>query len=168
MVEEAPTASSTKSAPISNNLRSTKSLFAPKEKNVKEIDHNQPKDENPFNEADLKVYWNKIAEKFQKNHDINKYVLMNREWNLEENTIHLSLESEVQKNQFNESIRYDLLENIRNHFKNHLIDIQIEVEKFEENSSNNLYTQSDKMDYLIEQYPVLSEFKKKFGLDPDY
>lgn len=152
----------------SSNLRSVKSLFAQKEK-PKDSDNSLKITENqPFKEEDLRSYWKNIAENFEKNHDINKFVLMNREWNLIDNTIHLLVESEVQKNQFNESIRFEVLENIRQHFQNNLIDIELDIIPFEENNSLNLYTPSDKLKYLIEKNPILEEFKKTLGLDPDY
>ncbi len=156
------------SKPVSTNLKSAKSLFAKKEKTLETQAEEIIKVDKPFEEKDLKAYWNQLAEEFNRRHEINKYVLMNREWNLSDNTIHIYLESDVQKNQFNESLRYEILDKIREHLGNYSIEISIEIFQPEDQQANQYYTQSEKEKFLLDKFPALKEFKSALGLDPEY
>lgn len=159
--------------PISsgNGLRSAKKI----------IDINNQKDVNnanegsllnetnhPFTFEDIKREWHLIAEDYKSKNFINKYVMMNRPFELIETILHIKVENEVQVQQFNENIRLELLSTLRDKLKNQLIDIELDIIEYIKNDKRALYTQSDKYDYLANKYPLLVEMKQKFGLDHEF
>ncbi len=159
--------------PISsgNGLRSAKKI----------IDINNQKDVTNANEGsllnetnhaftfeDIKREWHLIAEDYKSKNFINKYVMMNRPFELIETILHIKVENEVQVQQFNENIRLELLSTLRDKLKNQLIDIELDIIEYIKNDKRALYTQSDKYDYLANKYPFLVEMKQKFGLDHEF
>ncbi len=149
-------------------IRSTKSITTAKSaKEESELISTQTLNE-PYNEEQLIAVWNEIANQFKKSNFINKYVMMNREFHLIEGLIHLKVENEVQVQQFNETIRLELLTTLRDKLKNSQIDIVLDVLPDEENAKRSLYTQEDKYNHLAAKYPILVEMKQTFGLDYEY
>lgn len=122
----------------------------------------------PFNEDQLIQVWNAIAMQFKNSNLINKYVMMNREIHLVDGIIHLRVENEVQVQQFNETIRLELLTTLREKLRNGQIDLVLDVIPMEENEKKSLYTQEDKYKFLVEKHPILAEMKQTFGLDYEY
>jgi len=173
-VEEVVSEQSEQSEPVKRptisgaGIRSTKSITSLKSaKEEKEVANSQTLNES-FNEEQLTEVWNEIANQFKKSNFINKYVMMNREFHLIDGLIHLKVENEVQVQQFNETIRLELLTTLREKLKNSLIDIVLDVLPDEENAKRSLYTQEDKYNHLVEKYPILAEMKQSFGLDYEY
>ena len=121
-----------------------------------------------FTEEQLITVWNQIAGKFKKSNLINKYVMMNREIHLIDGQIHLKVENEVQVQQFNETIRLELLTTLREKLRNSQIDLVLDVIPHEETEKKSLYTQEDKYKFLVEKHPILAEMKQTFGLDYEY
>ena len=74
----------------------------------------------------------------------------------------------MQFQQFNESIRMELLSTLREKLKNSQVDIALDIMEYQKNEKRSLYTQSDKYDYLVKKYPILIEMKQKFGLDHEF
>lgn len=149
-------------------IRSTKTIATPKSsKEESEIGNVQMLTE-PFNEEQLTTVWNQIANQFKQNNLINKYVMMNRAFHLVDGIIHLKVENEVQVQQFNETIRLELLTTLREKLRNSQIDIVLDVLPEEESTKKNLYTQEDKYNHLVEKYPILAEMKQTLGLDYEY
>jgi len=93
---------------------------------------------------------------------------MNRPIELIDHIIHLKVENEVQVQQFNENIRLEILGKIRERLQNYQIDIALDVMASEKSDKKMLYTQSDKYEFLVQKYPMLSEMKQKLGLDHEY
>ncbi len=121
-----------------------------------------------FTSAELAVVWKQLADEFQAANLINKYVMMNRPIELIDHIIHLKVENEVQVQQFNENIRLEILGKIRERLQNYQIDIALDVMASEKSDKKMLYTQSDKYEFLVQKYPMLSEMKQKLGLDHEY
>ena len=68
-------------------------------------------------------------------------------------------------------LQLDLLKELRAEFLDYLRkklsnnQIQVEATITQTESRALLYTNSDKYNYLVEQYPMLEEFRKRFGLE---
>lgn len=67
---------------------------------------------------------------------------------------------------FLEGFKVEMLSYIRNSLQNNLIQfkplaIQVQTEKI-------IYSDADKLTYLTEKYPIITEFRKKFGLENIY
>jgi DNA polymerase-3 subunit gamma/tau len=93
---------------------------------------------------------------------------MDRPIDLQGNTIHIKVENEVQVQQFNESIRLEVLQALRTSMENFNLDIELDVIPHDTPDKKMLYTQSDKYDFLASKYPILAEMKQKFGLDHEF
>ena len=94
--------------------------------------------------------------------------MMDRPIDLQGNTIHIKVENEVQVQQFNESIRLEVLQALRTSMENFNLDIELDVIPHDTSEKKMLYTQSDKYDFLAAKYPILAEMKQKFGLDHEF
>jgi DNA polymerase-3 subunit gamma/tau len=152
-------------------LRSAKKIIennTQKESNLSNSEINLNQQNHPFTFEDINREWSAIAQEFKKQNFINKFVMMNRPIELVDTILHIKVENEVQVQQFNETIRLELLSNLREQLKNSLIDIELDIIEHTKNDKRTLYTQSDKYDYLANKYPILIEMKQKFGLDHEY
>jgi DNA polymerase-3 subunit gamma/tau len=121
-----------------------------------------------FTFEDISREWNQIALEFKQQNFINKFVMMDRPIELIDTILHIKVENEVQFQQFNESIRMELLSTLREKLKNSEVDIALDIMEYQKNEKRSLYTQSDKYDYLVIKYPILIEMKQKFGLDHEF
>lgn len=121
-----------------------------------------------FTFEDISREWNQIALEFKQQNFINKFVMMDRPLELIDTILHIKVENEVQFQQFNESIRMELLSTLREKLKNSQVDIALDIMEYQKNEKRSLYTQSDKYDYLVKKYPILIEMKQKFGLDHEF
>jgi len=121
-----------------------------------------------FTFEDISREWNQIALEFKQQNFINKFVMMDRPIELIDTVLHIKVENEVQFQQFNESIRMELLSTLREKLKNSAVDIALDIMEYQKNEKRSLYTQSDKYDYLVKKYPILIEMKQKFGLDHEF
>ncbi|MHA8065600.1 DNA polymerase III subunit gamma/tau [Aquirufa sp. ROCK2-A2] len=152
-------------------LRSAKKIIdhnSQKESDLGQLDGQSNQINHPFTFEDVQREWNIIAQEFKKQNFINKFVMMDRPIELIDTILHIKVENEVQVQQFNETIRLELLSTLREKVKNSLIDIELDIIEYAKNEKRSLYTQSDKYEYLANKYPILIEMKQKFGLDHEY
>ncbi len=121
----------------------------------------------PFVLEDLKKYWSLFAEKYKAEGRSSEYVILgNRELNLEEDyTIKLHLDNLVQVDQLN-AFKPELLDYLRKSLSNSLIMLELSV--MDKPLERKPYSQSEKLQHMIEKYPIVAELKKRLGLDMDY
>jgi DNA polymerase-3 subunit gamma/tau len=94
--------------------------------------------------------------------------MMNREISLIDSVIHLKVESEVQMHQFNDSLKLELLTQLRTKLKNDSIDLVLDLIQGDVSDKKMIYTQSDKYDFLSQKHPILVEMKQRMGLDHEF
>jgi len=93
-------------------------------------------------------------------------ILANRELHLEEDyTIKLPIDNLVQIDQLN-SFKSELLDFLRKSLSNNLI--MIETLVIDTPGDRKPYSQSEKLQHLIDKFPVVADLKKRLGLDMDY
>lgn len=80
--------------------------------------------------------------------------------------IQLLLNSEAQRDNFNQNIRSGLLEFIRKNTGNPSIEIVTEVSENEQRKKK-IYTEQDKLDFMMKRNPELQNMKSRFKLDFD-
>jgi DNA polymerase-3 subunit gamma/tau len=121
----------------------------------------------PFNLEELKNYWMQFAEKFKAEGKSSEYIILaNREIKLEEDfTIKLQLDNLVQIDQLN-SFKPEMLDFLRKNLGNSLIMLEISV--LDKPVERKPYSQSEKLNHMIEKYPFVADLKKRLGLDMDY
>jgi len=122
----------------------------------------------PFTFEELNLVWTQIAQGFKQSNFINKYVMMNREISLVDSVIHMKVEGEVQMQQFNDSLKLELLTQLREKLQNDSIDLSLDLIESDVNDKKLIYTQADKYEFLSQKHPILAEMKQKMGLDYEF
>lgn len=155
--------------PTSHGLRSAKKVVSTSQaEHAAEIIAQGKIQNEPFTFEELHFVWTQIAQGFKQGNFINKYVMMNREISLVDSIIHIKVEGEVQMQQFNDSLKLELLSTIREKLKNDAIDISLDPMAGEVSDKKMIYTQSDKYDFLSKKHPILVEMKQRMGLDHEF
>ena len=155
--------------PTSHGLRSAKKVVSTSQaEHAAEVIAQGKVQNEPFTFEELHFVWTQIAQGFKQGNFINKYVMMNREISLVDSIIHIKVEGEVQMQQFNDSLKLELLGTIREKLKNDAIDISLDLMAGEVSDKKMIYTQSDKYDFLSKKHPILVEMKQRMGLDHEF
>ena len=155
--------------PTSHGLRSAKKVVSANHlENEAEAGMADKVQQEPFTFEELNFVWTQIAQGFKTGNFINKFVMMNREISLIDSVIHLKVESEVQVQQFNESLKLELVTQLRTKLKNDSIDIALDLIEGDISDKKLIYTQSDKYDFLSQKHPILIEMKQRMGLDHEF
>lgn len=155
--------------PAGHGLRSAKKVVStPQAENAIEASALGKMQNEPFSFEELNFVWTQIAQGFKKANLINKYVMMNREISLVDSIIHMKVEGEVQMQQFNDSLKLELITQLREKLKNDSIDISLDLIEGEVSDKKMIYTQSDKYEFLSQKHPILIEMKQRMGLDHEF
>ena len=159
----------TTSRPTSHGLRSAKKVVSTGQaEHAAEVIAQGKVQNEPFSYEELHFVWTQIAQGFKQGNFINKYVMMNREISLIDSIIHIKVEGEVQIQQFNDSLKLELVGTLREKLKNDSIDISLDLMAGEVSDKKMIYTQSDKYDFLSKKHPILVEMKQRMGLDHEF
>ncbi len=140
-------------------------------KDVKVEEKPQPKVEetvikdNDFTLDDIKNAWSNYAETIIKTKQPRLYsIMLNSIPEIRDKThLHLKLTNDSQKNNFDE-IKSNIVQFLRGKLGNSEIELLIEVQQIE-NHKKQIYTDTDKLNYLIEKHPELGKMKQQLGLD---
>jgi DNA polymerase-3 subunit gamma/tau len=155
--------------PISHGLRSAKKVVSLNQlENEAEAGMVDKVQQEQFSFEELNFVWTQIAQGFKTGNFINKFVMMNREISLIDSVIHLKVESEVQMQQFNDSLKLELVTQLRTKLKNDSIDLVLDLIEVEITDKKIIYTQSDKYEFLSQKHPILVEMKQRMGLDYEF
>jgi DNA polymerase-3 subunit gamma/tau len=155
--------------PSSHGLRSAKKVVSANQSESGDEANIQGKAQNePFTFEELNFVWAQIAQGFKQGNFINKYVMMNREISLVDSVIHMKVEGEVQIQQFNDSLKLELLTQLREKLKNDSIDLSLDLIEGDVSDKKLIYTQSDKYEFLSQKHPILVEMKQRMGLDHEF
>jgi DNA polymerase-3 subunit gamma/tau len=167
--EPVPTIETQVIRPSSHGLRSAKKVVSSNQlENETEAGMVDNVQQEPFTFEELNFVWTQIAQSFKTSNFINKFVMMNREISLIDSVIHLKVESEVQMQQFNDSLKLELLTQLRTKLKNDSIDLVLDLIQGDVSDKKMIYTQSDKYDFLSQKHPILVEMKQRMGLDHEF
>ncbi len=167
VTQEAP--AETPPRPTSHGLRSAKKVVSTSQaEHAAEVIAQGKVQNEPFTFEELHFVWTQIAQGFKQGNFINKYVMMNREISLVDSIIHIKVEGEVQMQQFNDSLKLELLGTLREKLKNDTIDISLDLIAGDVSDKKMIYTQSDKYDFLSQKHPILVEMKQRMGLDHEF
>lgn len=124
--------------------------------------------ETPFALLDLQPLWNAYAKRPEvTNSPVISTIMSSCTYELDGNTIKLFLTNVLQKDQLNR-LTPKLLKYLRQELANDLIEIEAEIkftETGQEQGANKLYTDADKLQHLMEEYPLFAELKDFLGLD---
>ncbi|MCK5209530.1 MAG: hypothetical protein KAQ62_09415 [Cyclobacteriaceae bacterium] len=114
----------------------------------------------------LKVEWNKFAEKLKREGREREYNTLNHQVEFQKDlSIKLTLPNSFQSLTI-EGLQQELLTYLRTNLNNGKIQLITEIEKVEDKKM--IYTNSEKFEFLAEKYPDLRDLKKRLDLDTDF
>ncbi|HEX5168581.1 MAG TPA: hypothetical protein VFW11_05365 [Cyclobacteriaceae bacterium] len=116
-----------------------------------------------YGEEDLSKAWNEFAES-RKQYQAD-YQLLTQPYERRENEIIIPLHNPVQETIL-DTIKSDLTGYLREKLQN--FSITVTGELIEGETKKMLYTNREKLDYLMEKNPILKEMKERLGLDTDF
>lgn len=121
---------------------------------------------NSFTFTQLQAAWNIFAQRKEIQSSPIISTITACVYELEGTTIKLFLTNSVQEDQLHR-VKPKLLKFLRNELSNDLLQIKAETkrEANEQAASSKLYTDADKLQHLIEEYPLFAELKDLLGLD---
>jgi DNA polymerase-3 subunit gamma/tau len=132
------------------------------------IDDKEPKyidgnDKEAFTFAQLKVLWERYANKVKEEGKINVYTMLtSNEPILENDEITVIIENKIQESILQDELVY-FLNYLRPELKN--FNLRIVTKKLERELKNRLYTSIEKYQYMVQKNPQLEEMRKQFNLD---
>jgi DNA polymerase-3 subunit gamma/tau len=119
---------------------------------------------HPFTLEDLKKYWHEYTLRLETEKRINDLATMKKPFTLEKNIIRITVESETLLSKFNQGLKAELSEFLREKLRNASIQIQADIIEIEE-IKKTVYTVEQKFKFLLEKYPELREFKNSLNLE---
>ncbi len=111
--------------------------------------------------------WNEYADSIKQNQPRIYNTLRQCQPSLDEmGIIHVELSSNAQKDNFSQRIKPGIIKYFREHIKNTEYTIESSV-KSNGDAQKKVYTDDDKLNYLIKKNPLMETFKNSFKLDFD-
>jgi DNA polymerase-3 subunit gamma/tau len=156
------------------SIKSTLKGSAPiKEKAEHEVAEDQeepasgPKETKPINPDAILNAWNAYAtSNEQKQPRIYSTLINNRPVVKADGTVMVLLNSEAQRDNFTKNIKSQLVNFILQETGMEALEIITEIAEVEQNGKK-IYTEQDKLDYLMKKNPELGQLKTRFNLDFD-
>lgn len=144
---------------------SLKSLGKPNGKNESESlpIPNAPLLNEPVTAAELERVWQEFTT--QRKSQPAEFQLLSRGYRWDGQNLHVELTNPVEE-MLLETLRTDLLGWLREQLRNQHLNLQVTLKANEDKKV--VYTNREKFDFLVQQYPPLRELKEKLGLDPDF
>ena len=130
---------------------------------------NAGSEKNEFAVEDLLQTWSLFAEKFTSRPRIFNLLENHKPTVDNDFVLHLELENVLQEEILNE-VRHELIAHLRASLKNDYIQLEVEIRVLEEDEGKDakrLYTDQEKLKYLMEKNPNLDKLKQTFNLDLD-
>jgi len=118
-----------------------------------------------FTDEELVSAWNEYAEKIKTDRPRMYNAMKGRPpVRKDDKSIEILFDNVIQQDEFNESIRQDLLIYLKGKLNNELINLTSTV-KVEAEKKARLYTSEEKFNYLVKKNPDLGKLKQEFNLD---
>ena len=155
----------------SGKLRTTVSLSptplaVPKTESLSQTESQTIRTENHFTREQLVTSWYKFIEIRQKGGaNKSEKVMLDREIQLENTTIKINLDNQIQENILNE-VRFELVNFLRAELSNAKISIEYSIVVQE--NTKNLYSPQSRFSAMAERNANLIELQKMLGLEVDY
>ncbi len=111
--------------------------------------------------------WDTLAKNKDEQGKINEHILLsNRKLEVEGNIVRFTVDNAFQADYLT-VFKTELIEYLREKTGHPTLNIEYSIEK-KENKTVNVYTPTEKYQYLAQKYPHLSDLKQKLGLDLDF
>ncbi len=113
--------------------------------------------------AELERVWQEFTT--QRKSQPAEFQLLSRGYRWDGQNLHVELTNPVEE-MLLETLKTDLLGWLREQLRNQSLNLQVTLRANE--NKKVVYTNREKFDYLLQQYPYLQELKERLGLDPDF
>ena len=121
---------------------------------------------DPVTIEQLRVEWNKFAEKLKKEGRDREFSTLNQRVEFKEDlSIKLTLPNSFQSLTI-EGLQQELLTYLRTNLNNGKVKLVTEIEKIEDKKM--IYTNSEKFEFLADKYPDLRDLRTRLELDTDF
>jgi DNA polymerase-3 subunit gamma/tau len=122
--------------------------------------------EAEYSLASFKQEWTAFAEQMRSNHKMLSATALSQlpaqqspdNWLLKVSSI--AIQEEVEK------VKPELLQHLRIRLNNKNIRLEVMIDEMD--SGRQLYTNTEKLNYLVKQYPKLAELRDRLGLEADF
>ncbi|MCD4709284.1 MAG: DNA polymerase III subunit gamma/tau [Bacteroidales bacterium] len=155
---------------IKNSLKGTSTAAAPVEDlPIESVEQNQPVTEKPASAGpDAIIHaWNDYAASLEKSRPrIYSTLIHNRPVVRADGAVIVLLNSEAQRDNFDKKIKSELVGYIQNATGLSTVEIITEVSESAQNGKK-IYTEQDKLEFLVRKNPELGKLKSRFNLDFD-
>ena len=155
---------------IKNSLKGTSTATAPVEDlPIESVEQNQPVTEKPASAGpDAIIHaWNDYAASLEKSRPrIYSTLIHNRPVVRADGAVIVLLNSEAQRDNFDKKIKSELVGYIQNATGLSTVEIITEVSESAQNGKK-IYTEQDKLEFLVRKNPELGKLKSRFNLDFD-
>jgi DNA polymerase-3 subunit gamma/tau len=155
---------------IKNSLKGTSSVKIPEDEPVPVTEQVEQRDEekpDPTDPDALIRAWNDYAVSMEKRKPrIYSTLVNNRPVVRGDGAVMVLLNSEAQRDNFIKNIKSDLVEYIRGATGLSSVEILTEVSENEQ-TEKKIYTEQDKLEFLVNKNPDLGKLKSRFNLDFD-
>ena len=136
------------------------------EDNREEISQGE-EEKKPVNPDNIFKAWNDYAASIEKTLPrVYSTLISNRPVIKADGTVMVLLNNEAQRDNFHKNIKSQLVSYIRKTTGMELVEIITEVAEVEKNGKK-IYTEQDKLDFLMKKNPELGQLKSRFNLDFD-
>lgn len=119
-----------------------------------------------FTFEELQLVWTKLIEDLKARTRFSEFVILNRKFTLNDTTIHIEVDNEIQIDLLTISLKTDVINYLRKELHNSSIHLEVVVSK--EQVKTMIYTQADKFKFMAEKNPALHDLRSVLGLDYDY
>ncbi len=124
--------------------------------------------DSPVNYEQVKLAKDKLVQRWEKNGNVHAAIaLKNNPFTFDNLTFAFEVENELILEQLND-FRGELLTFLREECQNSTIQLKIGLNTQEAPTVNKLYTPKDKLNFLIEKYPMVGKLKEELKLDTDF
>lgn len=122
----------------------------------------------PITEEGVISAWKSFAAKLEKEGKSTTSLFEGRKIDVDVDNVLLkiNLENNVQLDNFND-LKTDILVHMRTELSNPSVQVDVTVTEVK-NDENRLYTDRDKLNFLMEKNDLIKEMKDRFGLDVEY
>lgn len=136
-----------------------------KNKNKENVYVKNPDLKEEFTYEQLLASWEKFAEKNKKRTRIYN-ILLSKKPKINSNNIDITIDNPLQEEKINE-IRNELVSYLRLNLKNSLIDLSFSKPDSNNDSAKAIYTDNDKLQYMINKNPNFKDLQQELNLDLD-
>lgn len=165
-----------KTVAIPGSMNAAKKLVLEKPKEVQEAVSEIKEDPRPVKQPQLAEEFDLeklqhvlegVIDQFRKQHKNLEVTVLKQPVFLEKETVTFKLNGEIQQDIFHK-IKPEVLQVIRRKLNNYSVTMEAVIVEEEVDGQKKLYTSTDKLQYLKEKSPALSELQRRFGLETDF